>query len=53
MIDFDEARDAYHIQLLKVPKGYSFDPDFELNLDHGYGEWLLCLCRNEAKDETP
>lgn len=38
MIDFDGEQDAYHIQLLKVPEGCDFDPDFDLNTDRAYGE---------------
>ncbi len=33
--------DAYHIQLLKTPEGYSFDSAFELYTDRTYGEWLI------------
>jgi len=45
-INFESEPNDYHIQLLKVPEGYSFDPDFELSLDQGYGKWLLRICKN-------
>ena len=41
VITFDGAPDVYHIQLLKVPDGYSFDKDFELYTGSTYGEWIL------------
>ena len=41
IISFGGAPDVYHIQLLKVPEGYSFDADFELYTEAEYGEWLL------------
>ena len=40
-ISFDGAPDTYHVQLLKVPEGYSFDADFELYTDSVYGEWIV------------
>jgi hypothetical protein len=42
-IVFDGAPDVYHLQLLKVPEGYSFDPDYEWYTGRTYGEWLLCI----------
>lgn len=42
-ITFDGAPEAYHVQLLKVPEGYSFDAGFELNTGKTYGEWRLCV----------
>ena len=41
LISFDGAPDAYHVQVLKVPEGYSIDRDFELYTDPDYGEWLV------------
>ncbi len=38
---FDGDPDVYHVQLFKVPEGYSFDPDFELNAGPEYGEWEI------------
>ena len=40
-VTFDGIPDRYHVQILKVPDGYSFDQDFELYTDAVYGEWLL------------
>ena len=41
IVTFDGAPDAYHVQLLKVPDGYSFDADFEMTTNAAYGEWVL------------
>ena len=46
-ISFDGAPDDYHVRLLKVPEGYSFDPDFELYTGRDYGEWRLRVRRDE------
>lgn len=40
-VSFDGAPDVYHVQLIKAPDGYSFDPAFELYTTRTYGEWLL------------
>ena len=40
-ISFEGAPDVYHVQLLKAPEGYSFDPDFEMYMGSAYGEWAL------------
>ncbi len=40
-VTFDGAPDVYHIQLLKLPEGYSADPGFELYTTPDYGEWEL------------
>jgi len=45
-VTFDGAPDVYHVQLIKAPEGYSFDPDFELYTDRTYGEWLLRIRKN-------
>lgn len=36
----------YHVQLLMVPEGYSFDEGFEMNLGPAYGEWQLRVRRD-------
>ncbi len=46
-IAFDGEPGIYHIQLLKAPKGYSFDPGFELYTDSVYSEWNLYIRKNE------
>lgn len=43
IISFDGAEDNYHIQLLKAPEGYSFDPDFEFYTGKKYGQWRLLI----------
>jgi thiol-disulfide isomerase/thioredoxin len=40
-ITFTGAPDVYHVQLIDVPEGYSFDEDFELYTESTYGEWVL------------
>ena len=45
-VTFDGAPDVYHVQLIKVPDGYSFDSDFELYTARAYGEWLLRIRKN-------
>ena len=40
-ITFTGAPDVYHVQLIEVPEGYSFDGDFELYTEPAYGEWIL------------
>ena len=40
-ISFNGTPDIYHLQLLKVPEGYSFDSDFEVYTEKVYEEWLL------------
>ena len=37
----------YHVQLLKVPEGYSFDPEFELYTGPGYGGWTIVIRKDE------
>ena len=43
LISFDGAPDRYHVQVLKVPEGYSLDEESELYTDPAYGEWTLRL----------
>ena len=40
-ITFEGAPDIYHVQLLKVPEGYSFDTGFDMYTESAYGEWVL------------
>ena len=46
LITFSGAPDVYHIQLLRAPDGYSFDPAFEFYTDASYGEWVLRIQKN-------
>ena len=41
LITFSGAPDVYHVQLLKLPEGWSFDPGFELTVGPDTGEWLV------------
>ena len=41
VIFFDDPADIYHVELLKVPAGYSFDSGFSMYTGPHYGEWLL------------
>lgn len=41
VIAFDGAPDVYHLQLIAVPDGYSFDADFDMYTAPEYGEWAL------------
>ena len=34
---------AYHLQVLKVPEGYSFDAGYEMYTPREYGEWRLSI----------
>ena len=45
-ISFYGAQDDYHVQLLKVPEGYSFDTDYEMYTGRDYGEWVLRIRKN-------
>ncbi len=40
-VTFTDVPDVYHVQLVEVPEGYSFDEDFELYTSETYGEWIL------------
>ena len=40
-VSFAGEPDAYHVELYRVPDGYSFDPDFELVTGKTYSEWVL------------
>ena len=43
---FSDAPDVYHVRLLKVPAGYSFDTDFELYTEPVYSEGSVCIRKN-------
>ena len=49
LITFDGAQENYHVQILKVPEGYSFDKDFELYTGDTYGEWVLHVGNDSLK----
>ena len=43
IITVSGAPEDYHVQLLKVPEGYSFDKEFEMNTGTAYGEWAILI----------
>ena len=45
-VTFDGAPDRYHVQALRVPEGYSFDADPDMNIGPEYGEWALQIRKN-------
>ena len=47
IITFDGEPDRYHVQLLKVPEGYSIDPDLELYTGEAYSEEDLLIRKDE------
>ena len=49
VITFDGAPENYHVQILKVPEGYSFDQAFELYTGETYGEWVLHVANDRLK----
>ena len=46
VITFDGEKADYHVQVLKVPEGYSIDPEFEMQTGNQYGEWIMIVQRN-------
>ena len=46
LITFIGAPDVYHVQIIDVPDGYSFDESFELYAGPEYGEWPLQVKKN-------
>ena len=46
IISFRGQPEAYHVQMLDVPEGYSFDEDFEFYVGPAYGEWMLRIRKN-------
>ena len=47
LIRFDGEPDEYHVQIIEVPDGYSFDSSFELYTDRVYGEWMLRIRKDQ------
>ena len=41
IISFSGAPAVYHVQLIDVPDGYSYDEGFEIYTGSVYGEWVL------------
>lgn len=40
-ITFNGEKGKYHIQIIEVPDGYSWDEDFDMYTTEEYGEWVL------------
>ena len=49
VITFDGAPENYHVQILRVPEGYSFDQAFELYTGETFGEWVLHVANDRLK----
>ena len=45
VIAFDGEKADYHVQVLKVPEGYSVDPEFEMQTGNDR-EWIVIVQRN-------
>ena len=43
IIIFNGDPDIYHLQIVEVPDGYSFDEDFEIYTDRAYGDLVLYI----------
>lgn len=43
IIIFKGNPDVYHLQIVEVPEGYSFDEDFEIYTDRTYGDLVLYI----------
>ena len=41
LITFTGKPDVYHVQIVDVPDGYSWDESFEMYTTREYGEWVL------------
>ena len=41
LITFTGAPDAYHVTIIDVPEGYSWDEEYEMYTPREYGEWVL------------
>ena len=48
VIAFAAEPDVYHVQVLRAPKGYGFDPDFELLTGTAYAAWQLRIQKDAA-----
>ena len=40
-VTFTGEPDVYHVQIIDVPDGYSWDEDYEMYTTREYGEWVL------------
>ena len=47
LITFTGAPDVYHVQIIDVPDGYSWDEDYEMYTAREYGEWALRVRKDD------
>ena len=47
LITFTGAPDVYHVQIIDVPDGYSWDEDYEMYTAREYGEWGLRVRKDD------
>ena len=40
-VTFTGAPDVYHVQIVDVPEGYSWDESYDMYTTKEYGEWVL------------
>ena len=40
-VTFTGAPNVYHVQIIDVPDGYSWDEDYDMYTPREYGEWIL------------
>ena len=40
-VTFSGAPDVYHVQIVDVPEGYSWDESYDMYTTREYGEWIL------------
>ena len=40
-VTFTGAPDVYHVQIVDVPEGYSWDESYDMYTTREYGEWVL------------
>ena len=45
-VTFSDLPGVYHVRIIEVPEGYSFDETFEIHTQKEYGEWMLRISKN-------
>lgn len=43
LVTFDGPPAVYHVQIIDVPEGYSWDESYEMYTSDTYGEWVLSI----------
>ena len=41
IVTFNGTPDVYHVQIIDVPEGFSYDETYEMYTAREYGEWIL------------